>query len=38
MRDLLDSGAALALGSDWPIGRYDPRRGAARHGVGAAQA
>ena len=28
-RDLLDSGAVLALGSDWPIARYDPRRGMA---------
>ncbi len=26
-RDLIDSGALVALGSDWPIARYDPRRG-----------
>ncbi|GAB2823562.1 amidohydrolase [Streptomyces daliensis] len=25
-RDLRDSGAVLALGSDWPIAHYDPRR------------
>ncbi len=29
MRDLLDAGAALALGSDWPVARFDPRRGMA---------
>lgn len=28
-RDLLDSGAVLALGSDWPVARFDPRRGMA---------
>jgi predicted amidohydrolase YtcJ len=28
-RDLRDSGAVLALGSDWPVARYDPRRGIA---------
>jgi hypothetical protein len=28
-RDLLDSGAVLTLGSDWPVARYDPRRGLA---------
>ncbi len=26
-RDLVDSGAILPLGSDWPVARYDPRRG-----------
>jgi predicted amidohydrolase YtcJ len=26
-RDLLDSGAVLTLGSDWPVARFDPRRG-----------
>ena len=26
-RDLLDSGAVVALGSDWPVARFDPRRG-----------
>lgn len=29
MRDLIDSGARLALGSDWPVARYDPWRGMA---------
>jgi predicted amidohydrolase YtcJ len=29
MRDLLDAGAALTLGSDWPVARFDPRRGMA---------
>jgi predicted amidohydrolase YtcJ len=29
MRDLIDSGARLALGSDWPVARFDPRRGMA---------
>ena len=29
MRDLIASGARLALGSDWPVARYDPRRGMA---------
>ena len=29
--DLIDSGARLALGSDWPVARYDPWRG---HGLG----
>jgi predicted amidohydrolase YtcJ len=28
-RDLVDSGAVLALGSDWPVARFDPRRGMA---------
>jgi predicted amidohydrolase YtcJ len=28
-RDLLDSGATVALGSDWPVARFDPRRGMA---------
>ncbi len=28
-RDLLDSGAIVALGSDWPVARFDPRRGMA---------
>jgi predicted amidohydrolase YtcJ len=28
-RDLLDSGAVVALGSDWPVARFDPRRGMA---------
>ncbi len=28
-RDLLASGAVLALGSDWPVARFDPRRGMA---------
>ena len=28
-RDLLDSGALLALGSDWPVAQYDPRIGMA---------
>jgi predicted amidohydrolase YtcJ len=26
-RDLADSGAIVALGSDWPVARFDPRRG-----------
>jgi predicted amidohydrolase YtcJ len=26
-RDLADSGAVVALGSDWAVARYDPRRG-----------
>jgi predicted amidohydrolase YtcJ len=29
MRDLLDAGAQLALGSDWPVADADPRRGLA---------
>ena len=29
MRDLLDSGARLAFGSDWPVARFDPWRGMA---------
>jgi predicted amidohydrolase YtcJ len=29
MRDLIDSGARLTLGSDWPVARFDPRRGMA---------
>ena len=29
MRDLLDAGAVLALGSDWPVADADPRRGLA---------
>ena len=29
MRDLLDAGAILALGSDWPVADADPRRGLA---------
>lgn len=28
-RDLVDSGALLALGSDWPVAQYDPRIGMA---------
>lgn len=28
-RDLLNSGALLALGSDWPVAQYDPRIGMA---------
>jgi len=28
-RDLLDSGATVSLGSDWPVARFDPRRGMA---------
>jgi len=28
-RDLLDSGAHVALGSDWPVARFDPREGLA---------
>jgi hypothetical protein len=28
-RDLLDSGALLPLGSDWPVAQYDPRIGMA---------
>ncbi len=28
-RALLDSGATLTLGSDWPVARYDPREGMA---------
>jgi predicted amidohydrolase YtcJ len=26
-RDLWDSGALVCLGSDWPVARFDPRRG-----------
>lgn len=29
MRDLLDAGAVVALGSDWPVADADPRRGLA---------
>ena len=29
MRDLLDAGAVLALGSDWPVADADPRLGLA---------
>jgi predicted amidohydrolase YtcJ len=29
IRSLRESGAALALGSDWPVARYDPREGLA---------
>jgi len=29
IRSLLESGAAIALGSDWPVARYDPREGLA---------
>jgi predicted amidohydrolase YtcJ len=29
MRDLVDAGAVLALGSDWPVGDADPRLGMA---------
>ena len=29
MRDLLDAGAVLALGSDWPVADADPRLGMA---------
>ena len=29
MRDLLDAGARLAFGSDWPVARFDPWRGMA---------
>ena len=28
-RELLESGAVLALGSDWPVARFDPREGIA---------
>jgi predicted amidohydrolase YtcJ len=28
-RSLLESGATVALGSDWPVARYDPREGMA---------
>jgi predicted amidohydrolase YtcJ len=28
-RDLLESGATVTLGSDWPVARYDPREGMA---------
>lgn len=28
-RDVLDSGAILALGSDWPVAHFDPREGMA---------
>jgi predicted amidohydrolase YtcJ len=28
-RDLLESGAVVALGSDWPVARFDPREGMA---------
>ena len=28
-REILQSGAALALGSDWPVARFDPREGLA---------
>ena len=28
-RDILDSGALLPLGSDWPVAQYDPRIGMA---------
>lgn len=28
-RDLLESGAQLTLGSDWPVARFDPREGMA---------
>jgi predicted amidohydrolase YtcJ len=29
IRSLRESGAAIALGSDWPVARYDPREGLA---------
>jgi hypothetical protein len=29
IRSLLESGATIALGSDWPVARYDPREGMA---------
>ena len=29
VRSLLESGATIALGSDWPVARYDPREGMA---------
>jgi predicted amidohydrolase YtcJ len=29
VRDVLDSGAVVALGSDWPIAHFDPREGMA---------
>ncbi|HET9124553.1 MAG TPA: amidohydrolase [Solirubrobacteraceae bacterium] len=29
IRSLLESGATVALGSDWPVARYDPREGMA---------
>ncbi len=29
IRSLLESGAALTLGSDWPVARFDPREGMA---------
>jgi predicted amidohydrolase YtcJ len=29
IRSLLESGAAIALGSDWPVARFDPREGLA---------
>lgn len=41
MRDLLDAGAPLTLGSDWPVGDADPRQGmlaARRHGLSGEEA
>jgi predicted amidohydrolase YtcJ len=41
MRDLLDAGAPLTLGSDWPVGDADPRLGmiaARRHGLAGEEA
>ena len=29
IRALLESGAAVTLGSDWPVARFDPRQGIA---------
>jgi predicted amidohydrolase YtcJ len=29
IRDLLETGAVVTLGSDWPVARYDPREGLA---------
>lgn len=42
VRDVLDAGVTLALGSDWPVAQYDPRLGMAwargRHTPGDASA
>ena len=35
MRDLLDAGAVLALGSDWPVADADPRLGPRRRAASA---
>ena len=36
MRDLIDAGAVLALGSDWPVADADPRLGMAARAAAAA--